>query len=230
MANSVVFFDIGGTLLCSPDIFQIITLRLTGRWPNEPTYNLVLKNFMEIVEPIQKGRAGLPFRNIVELHKTALVILADRYGYRNISAEAQEICVDTYVHQSSFFPEAEAVLEKLKRHHVKMVIASDNDNLGFSIQIPKFGLSKYFSGYCISEIARAYKPNPGFIADLKQYIPTGSGNNCYFVGDSWVDVESGKRLGIKSVLIDRKKNADSLGADYVIRDLNELLAILNIRE
>lgn len=229
MRNIVIFFDIGGTLLHSPDIFQVITRKLTGRWPDEQTYNLVVKNFMEMVEPILKEKFESPFMNVGELHKTALAILASRYGHPDISAQAHDIFVDTFVHQSSFFPEAEEVLETLKRHNVRMVIASDNDSAGFSIQIPKFGFERYFSAYCISETARAYKPTQGFINTLRQYIPPDP-DCCYFIGDSWVDVETGKRLGIKSVLVDRKNGGDSFGADYVIRDLSELLPILDIRE
>ncbi len=227
MPGIVIFFDIGGTLLNSPDIFKAITAKLVGHVSDETAYNLVLKNFMRLAEPQQSGEAGQQFKSIVELHRTALALLASNYGYPDISDQARDICVDTYVHQSLYFPETEAVLEKLKRRNIRMVIASDNDIVGFNIQVPKFGFNRYFSGYCISETAKAYKPTQGFINHLKKHIPSDP-TNCYFVGDSWVDVESGKRLGINSVLVDRKNAGNRLGADYVIHDLGGLLAILNL--
>lgn len=227
--NIVVFFDIGGTLLYSPDIFEIITRKLTGCWPNESTYKRVSETYERMIGLLRQGPPDYPFKNIVELHTDALADLASRYGYPDISVQARDICIDTYVHQSSFFPEAGGVLETLKKHHIRMVIASDNDSLGFNIQIPKFGFDRYFSGYCISETSRAYKPTSGFVDSLKKYLPVDLDDG-YFVGDSRVDVESGKRLGIKSVLVDRRKSGDILGAAYVIPDLRGLLPVLGIKE
>ncbi len=54
-------------------------------------------------------------------------------------------------------------------------------------------------------------------------------NKCYFIGDSWVDVEAGKRLGVKTVLIDRKQTGNQIKADYNIQDLREILHTLNIK-
>jgi phosphoglycolate phosphatase-like HAD superfamily hydrolase len=229
MRNMVVFFDIGGTLLDSPDIFQAITRQLTGRWPDEPTYKLVAQNYLTLIDSFRQENTASPYLSIVELHRTALKGLAARYGWPDISGRARDICVDTYVTQSTFYPEAEMVLETLKKHAVRMVVASDNDLVGIDNQIPKFNFGRYFSGYCVSETAQAYKPSPGFLAPLKEYLPPDAADG-YFVGDSWVDVESGKRLGVRSVLIDRINSGNTYGADYVIHDLQELLPILGIQE
>jgi phosphoglycolate phosphatase-like HAD superfamily hydrolase len=165
--------------------------------------------------------------SIIELHTSSLASLASQYGYPDISSQARDVCVDTYAHQSFFYPETEKVLTRLMENGIKMIVASDNDSAGLNVQKSKYNLDKYFSGYCISETARAYKPTLGFVNNLKKYLP-GNLDECYFVGDSWVDVESGKRLGVKSVFIDRKHLGKATGADYTIHDLTELLPILKI--
>jgi FMN phosphatase YigB (HAD superfamily) len=225
MRNIVISFDIGGTLLYSPDIFENITRKLVGRWPDESTYNRVLEVYREINKSIQKDNSELVFRNVAVLHASALTRLAEKHGYPDISSQAQNICLDVYVYQSSFFPEAELVLENLSPQSVKMIIASDNDSLILNLQIPKFGFDRFFSDYCISETIGAYKPTYRFIEHLKKYLPDDL-NDCYFVGDSGVDVESGKRLGIKSVLIDRNQAKKVAGSDYTISNLRELLTII----
>ena len=118
------------------------------------------------------------------------------------------------------------VLDRLLENGIKMVLASDADAEIMEQELVKYDLNKYFIGKCISSSVRAYKPTLGFIKHLKKYIDIRE--NCYFVGDSNVDVESAKGLGIKSVLVDRAGEKSHIKADYRVRDLKELLPILNV--
>jgi len=108
---------------------------------------------------------------------------------------------------------------------VKMVIASDADTALMAEEMKKFHLEKYFIDRCVSDSVRAYKPAAGFTDYLRKYT-SGKEKDCYFVGDMQVDVQSAKNLGIKSVLVDRKKCGQDFQADFVIRDLTALLPIL----
>jgi HAD superfamily hydrolase (TIGR01549 family) len=226
MSNPVVFFDIGGTLLDSPDIFEVITRKLAGRWPDEQTHNLVLRTYESLIDNLRNEDGLYPFQTVGGVHAAALGLLASRHGYIDISGQADTLKVEVYAHQSSFYPETRLVLEKLIQNGVKMIIASDNDCEILAVQKTKYDYDKYFSDYCISETAGAYKPTRGFIRHLQKHLPQDL-NQGYFVGDNWMDVESGRRLGIKSVLVDRK-NSRGIKADYVIRDLKGLLPILGM--
>ena len=227
MSALTVFFDMGGTLVDFPDIFEIITRRLVGRWPDKQTYDLVFKIYHGMVNEITYEEGRHPFRSGIDLHAATLALLVEKHGYRNISYQARDINVDTYGRKSVLFPETIPVLEKLLRHGARMIIASDNESEIFAVQLAKHDLGKYFVGSCISESVRAYKPSHGFVNHLKKYI-TGKAEDCYFVGDSPVDVESGQRLGIKSVLIDRRNTGIDADADYVIRDLNGLIPLMRL--
>jgi FMN phosphatase YigB (HAD superfamily) len=223
----VVFFDIGGTLVDSPDIFEIITRKLVGRWPDKQMYDLVLKTYERMIDAMRNDEARHPFKSVGDLHVTALTSLARQHGYRDISGQGRDISVDAYAHQSTLFPETKPALEKLLKNGVRMIIASDNDSDILAVQMSKHDLGTYFVDNCISETARAYKPTHGFISNLNKYVPDDP-NDCYFVGDSWVDVESGRRLGINSVLIDRRNVGSGTKATYVIRDLNGLIPLLGL--
>ncbi len=226
MKPLTVFFDVGGTLLDAPDLFQYITGKLTNHSTDQKTYDLLIKIFGS---QFPKEGQNHSFKRIEEMLAATLKILSEQHGYQNISDQAHEIYLDVFLHNSHTFPEVPSVLEKLHSARVKMIIASDADGESMEQQLVKFDLHQYFIDKCVSSLARAYKPSNGFISHLKKHIPEDK-NSCYFVGDNSVDVESGKRLGIRSVLIDRKNSGKNFGADYIIHNLNELLPILGIDE
>lgn len=223
-----VFLDVGGTLLDTPDIFEIVTRRLVGKWPDIRTSELILETYEGMIRTIRYEDDQYPFQNIVHVHAAALALLAEKHGYKNISNQARRICVDTYACKSVLFRETIPVLETLLRHDVRMIIASDNDREILDVQLTKHDLGKYFLDICISEDVRVYKPAPGFVNYLEKYASSNE-NYCYFVGDAKQDVESGNRLGIKSVLLDRRNTKGNMNADYVIHDLSELLPILGLK-
>ena len=84
-----------------------------------------------------------------------------------------------------------------------MIIASDADAELMDKELEKYKIESYFSDRCVSESVKAYKPAVGFISYLRKYT-VGIENSCYFVGDNLVDIESARRLGVKSVFIDRR--------------------------
>lgn len=227
MDAPTVFFDIGGTLIDSPDIFEAITRRLVDRWPDRQTYDLAVKTYEGLVINARNDDNPYPFKSICDFHTMALALLAEQHGHRDVSLEASDIAVDVYGRLSILFPETKPVLEKLLDCGATMIIASDNDSVILAEQMSKHDLGKYFTDCYISETVKAYKPTAKFVTSLRKYVPAKA-FDCYFVGDAPFDVECGNHLGIKSVLVDRKKSKPKANADFVIHDLRELLAILGL--
>jgi hypothetical protein len=54
MSSKVVFFDVGGTLVNPPDLFEIMTKRISHRWPDKPTYDSILNIFPQIYREMEK--------------------------------------------------------------------------------------------------------------------------------------------------------------------------------
>lgn len=220
MVNVTVFFDIGGTLLDNPSIGEVVVSRLDCPSSDDRARELYSQIFSELVQSIRNGAA--PFMNVAEIHRQALLEMSV-HGYKDISNEAKDIAVDTYGRRSKMFPEAMAVLEGLRKKGARMVVASDNDFDVLAVERSKHDLDRYFSDYWISEAARAYKPTPRFVSGLRRFLPPKK-VDCFFVGDTALDVECAVKLGVTSVLVDRASTGAT--ADHVVTDLSGLLHVL----
>ena len=223
MKSMTVFFDLGGTLIGTPDMGETISRKLGETWPDSNVGNL----FLHAIDRWRYEIDRIPFMNIAEVMKDTLTILARKHGYRDISHQAYDICFDVYAYQSFLFPETISVLDKLAENGTEMIIASDNDMDLLEIQLSMHNLNKYFSDMCISESVKAYKPSDKFISHLEKYS-RGREESCYFVGDNEFDIVSGRKLGVNSVLINRNGRGENPGADYVIHDLNGILPLLDL--
>ena len=221
----VVIFDVGGTLSKTPDLFTTIAYNLTNKQSDDKVRDLAFKVF---IKSYQNSVESNHFQSIEDIIATTLDILAKDYGFPDISNRARDIYYDIFLHNSSLFPEISNLLDTLYRNGVSMVIASDADIQLTKEFIVKHKLDKYFVDICTSDLVEAFKPNDKFIRYLTKYTSNNE-ENSYFVGDNKVDIESGKKLGIKSVLIDRRNTGDKMDADYIIHDLSELLPILSIK-
>jgi HAD superfamily hydrolase (TIGR01509 family) len=222
MNSLTLFFDMGGTLVDSPDFFETVSSRLVGNPPDKKTCSIVMMTFGQI---FRERNLYNPFLSVEGLLAKTLSILAAEHGYRDISSQAHDLVFEIYLHKSSLFPEVIPVLEALLKNKAQMIIASDADAALITEEIQKFHLEKYFIDRCVSDSVKAYKPAAGFTGYLKKYT-AGNQNNCYFVGDSQVDMESARNLGIKSVLVNRNRSGQDLKADNVINDLAGLLPVL----
>ncbi len=224
MNSLVVFFDVGGTLLNTPDLFASIADNLTNKQSDDNVRDLACKVFMKLFRNSVEDNY---FLNIEDMIAATLDIFAKDYGYTVISSRAHDIYADVFLHKSSLFPGTQRLLDTLYKNSVRMVIASDANTVITKEVLVKHKLDKYFIDICTSDLVEAYKPSDKYVKYLIKYTSNNE-ENSYFVGDNKMDIESGKKLNIKSVLIDRRNVGDKMDADYVIHDLNELLQILSL--
>jgi len=225
MRSITVFFDVGGTLLGSYDLCETIARSLVDDWPDEKAYQLVEKSFRRVYT---SARDSAKFLSIQDMIAVILKSLASEHAYPDRSSQSREIYFEAFLNKSSLFPEVIAVLSELRNKGIRMIIASDSDLEIMEKELDRYQLNIFFTNKVLSGSVKCYKPSDAFINHLKQYVPIQVGR-CYFVGDADVDVQSGKKLGITSVLVDRKNTGLDFGADYVIHDLRELLPILSLR-
>lgn len=83
-------------------------------------------------------------------------------------------------------------------------------------------LLPHFDMY-ISSISCGYrKPNPaGLIQIAEKYNVTAK--DMIFIGDESKDIETAKKFGCKSILIDKRNSGKNYGQDYTIKNLKEIL-------
>ena len=223
MNSLTVIFDVGGTLLSSPDLHHAIATNLLDRESDRETRDFVEGIFVDITQN-QK-----PYRRVEERIAATLAVMAREYGYQDISSRTHDIYDDVFFLRSYLFPETPDALEILHAHSVRMIIASDADAGLVDAQVARHHLEKYFAEICTSDQVEAFKPSSKYVELLKKYVLDNE-ENCYFVGDGIQDVECGRRLGIKSVLVDRRGSNGDTGADYVIPDLSGLVQVLSLEQ
>jgi len=127
------------------------------------------------------------------------------------------------------FPEVRNVLEALRSvSYLKVGLLSNADNDALIPLLNRHGLS--FDAILTSETAQSYKPMPGLFYCVAEMIGV-SPEACVYVGDTQLDdVFGGQNVGMKTAMLMRDHIAldPSLPApDYQLRDLNDLLEIVN---
>jgi FMN phosphatase YigB (HAD superfamily) len=223
MNSKVVFFDVGGTLVDPPDLFETVTRKLTGKSSDKAVYDSIRDVFSQVYGEWEKRDR---FLSIEDMLAITMVRVAQAKQLPDISNEVHGIYREVFFERIRIFPEAVGVLDKLRKHKVKMVVASDADAGLIEAQFTKLDIGKYFTDRCLSGTVQAYKPSERFTRHLLKHI--SGREESYFVGDNWVDVESGKQLGIKSVHVDRRGIGNKFQADYCISNLEELPSILGL--
>jgi D-glycero-D-manno-heptose 1,7-bisphosphate phosphatase len=136
---------------------------------------------------------------------------------------------------------AEAIKEFNKRGYLVIVITNQK-GIGKGImskndfekvmaklneELKKYGahIDAYY--YCpdVDDTSPCRKPNIGMFLKAKEDFPDIDFRNSFVVGDSWRDVEAGKRLGAITILINSNTSAQ-IESDYVVNSLSEIIYII----
>jgi len=136
---------------------------------------------------------------------------------------------------------AEAIKEFNKRGYLVIVITNQR-GIGKGImskndfekvmaklneELKKYGahIDAYY--YCpdVDDTSPCRKPNIGMFLKAKEDFPDIDFRNSFVVGDSWRDVEAGKRLGAITILINSNTSAQ-IESDYVVNNLLEAVSII----
>lgn len=122
-----------------------------------------------------------------------------------------------------------SVLEKLKENGFKIAVCSNKpDNVAQDVIRIFFGEGYFDCVYGVKE-GRATKPNPECALNIINILGAKK-VDCVFIGDTNVDIRTGKNAGITTIGVlwgfrDRAELAEA-GADYIIEKPSEILDIL----
>ena len=113
--------------------------------------------------------------------------------------------------------------------HLRLGVLSNSDNDSLWPLLARHSLE--FDAVVCSESAQAYKPHPRAFQLIRDALDVPA-EACLFVGDSqFDDVQGAQRAGMKTVWVNRQgaQPAPDLSVpDYQVRDLTELLDILDV--
>jgi len=214
-----VIFDVGGTLLGATDLLENI---LAGNANTETHDDLYDQLGNEFFKQVAACRNGAPFKKVAEMIASAVDTVSRQNGDCLSTVNAEQTYWNTFVRDSYVIHEADLALAKLAEQQVTLFVASDADAELIYAQFEKHGWIPYIHQFFISSEVKAYKPNDIFVAALNDAICDFDKREVIFVGDSEADIETGKKLGVKTAFIgegDQKRYNE----DYSIRSLLELI-------
>ena len=214
-----IIFDVGGTLLGASDLLENVLACTPGLEAHDDIYNQLGNEFLR---QIVDCRNGSRFKTVGEVLDSAIEKVNQENNNCLSGVNAERVYWKTFVDDSSVINDADILLEKLRDKDVELFVASDADADLIYAQFEKHKWKEYISKYFISSEVKAYKPNDIFVAALEHAIYSYDKNEVILVGDSEVDVETGKKLGVKTALVGTN-GQKRCKEDYSIVSLLELL-------
>jgi HAD superfamily hydrolase (TIGR01549 family) len=214
-----VIFDVGGTLLGATDLFDNILAGSISTEAHDEIYQQLGSAFLRQIADCRNGSA---FKRIVEIIAIAIESVNQASNDCLPSVDPVQVYLNTFVRDSYVIHHADLALEILAGKKVDLFVASDADAELIYAQFENHQWSNYFHQVFISSEVKAYKPTEAVVAVLHEAIRQYDKNEVIFVGDSEVDIETGRKLGVRTALIGNG-NQTRYDADYSISSLLELL-------
>jgi len=149
--------------------------------------------------------------------------------------DIEELHVKYHVKYSILYNDVVKALEIAKSAIGVLGLVTDADIAVVNAILEHLGIRKYFNAVVVSEELGIRKPNPRLFLEVSRRLSVKP-EKCVVIGDSWKDVEGGKRAGMKVILLLRSSKTEwpsPYKPDYEAKDLMEAvskaLKILKVR-
>lgn len=211
-----ILFDLDGTLVdTAPDLTAALNhvMRHLGlaELPDADARLQVGKGAVALIRfGLERNDLRVSDREMVELHK----IFLDHYG-NNLSAKSQP--------RAGVFE----LLDKLAAMGIDLAVCTKKPEALAHALLRDLGLNTYFQVISGADGVRYAKPDRRHVELILGKI-NGRIDGAVFVGDTETDVLTAKNASIPSIIIGDGYSAippDELGADFVIDELLEILAL-----
>jgi FMN phosphatase YigB (HAD superfamily) len=218
-----VFFDIGGTLVEGKSSLVVLAEKLGGT--NQAD---ILKFMIDRFMLRYNDENCSPFYSIKELLVICAREAAQKYGFPDLSGEVAELYRENHLNNGTLYEDALPVLMRLRERNIKMILASDADADVLLEQLEKLDILRYFAGLVISSNAKGYKPSDAVVREAAKFCREPY-SGILFVGDARVDMLTARKLGVRSVLINRSGDF-KYDADYKITNLRAIFEIISLSQ
>jgi len=208
-----VVFDFDGTLV---DSMKIIL---------EALNEALNKRDLPTIKPDLLGRmAGRPISEIIN---------AEMHVPENTLKAIEEDVVKAYMEYCSvscqLLPNVENTLKVLKSKHLRLGLLTTTSRAPLETVLKKLSIGNYFDIMLAKDDAKN-KPNPEGLEQIIAEFGIGK-DECLYVGDSPIDVLTGKAAGVRTIAITTgittmeqlKENTP----DSVINNLEQLLTLVD---
>jgi phosphoglycolate phosphatase len=129
--------------------------------------------------------------------------------------------------KGSLIPGTEATLRSLRKKEIKVGIITRNCEDAVRKVFPN--IDEYCDVFVSRNSVKKVKPHPDHLTYVMESLKI-SGEESMMVGDHIIDIQAGKRVGMKTigVLTGRinKEEFEKAGADYILREASEVCKLL----
>lgn len=218
--NKLIFFDIGGTLIGSPNLFNFIASKYNEN-NTEEIKDLIIKKY----ENLYGNKNEKQFLSVKEILELILKEISEEEGLKDLSDFAHDYYEQFYSKKAYLYDDVIYSLNELKRRGIKLIVFSDSDSDILIGELKRLNIYKYFDDFIISGDIGAYKPADKIINKALEYFNKEL-DGIYMVGNSDMDILSAEKMKAKSVIINRNNKRINYECDYTISSLMELLTII----
>ena len=218
--NKIIFFDIGGTLGDGPDMFNYIAQKY-----NDSRTEIIAKSISNIFEKLYSNKNEEEFLSVRQMLEISLTKVSLELKIENLSNLAHKYYKEFYHNKSYLYDDVIETLKKLRKKGIRLIVFSDADSDVMIEELKILGIYDFFEQFIISSDLKSYKPSNRIVKEGLKYCDIAK-SNIYIVGDSKVDILSGKKMNIQTVLINRSNKKIDYQSDYTISSLDELLSII----
>lgn len=166
------------------------------------------------------------FLNEKTLFELSLSETFAQYGIAADASKEVKPMIRSLFAERLVFPDVHEALERLENVDIAIGSTTDTDSLLYYLELNHLSFSHIYT----SENMQVYKPDEKFYKTILRRSGWLA-EECLFVGDSYLDDVCGpKKVGMKTVLLDRKKlykdTERSPQPDFVIHSLLELVNVM----
>jgi putative hydrolase of the HAD superfamily len=225
MRYDAVFLDIDGTLLwVGLDIEGYVEDLapysgyggLTSEKVSGPVWGSLRRHIEGNIEHrTEEGLAGFKRRNA---EMTAAEIGIDAPADVLTQVAERRISFNPY-------PESEAVLRSLREIGIR-VFAVSNWDIELARVLEELGWTGYFDGIIVSAVVGIEKPEGEIFEEALRVSGILRDRVIHVGNDPITDIEGATRVGLDTVLVDRRGTIEAPEATFVVSDLNELPGIV----
>lgn len=214
MKIDTVIFDLDGVIIDSE--YQYLLLQL----------EVLIEDGLDIHESDLYPLVGLEW----DLH---FDYLAKLYDYKKTPSEIKDdyhryYDEHTIEYKDWIFPNFRNTLDTLKRHGFNVAVASNSDTETIEAVLTELEIIDHFDVYLGADQVKQGKPFPDIYLEAMHRLDKNK-ESVLVLEDSYSGIKAGKDAGLKVFAIeDTKFNMDQSQADKSLKDISEILKILNI--
>jgi len=128
--------------------------------------------------------------------------------------------------EGKLLPGVEAALKSLRSKGLKVGIVTRNCEEAVRKVLPD--IEEYCDVFVSRDLIKKVKPHPEQLTSVMKALNV-SGEQAVMVGDHTIDIQAGKRVGMKTIGVltgrVKKEEFEKAGADYVLKDASEICSL-----